>query len=49
MQEAARLSWLIHGNGYDSRIRLKHKIEIYEYEEEKSHYISKNLAGSDVP
>ena len=46
MQEAARLSWVIHGNGYDNNI---HKIDIYEYEEEKWHYISKNLAGSDVP
>ena len=29
MREAGRLSWLIHGSGYDD----KHEIEIYEYEE----------------
>ena len=42
MQEAARLPWLIHGNDYDNNIRLK-------YTNMRNHYISKNLAGSDVP
>jgi hypothetical protein len=43
MREAVHLSWPIPCNGYEDDVRKEYEDEV------KLYYISKNLAGSDVP